>query len=154
MTSIYLDVCCLNRPFNDQTQGRIRLEAAAVLTVLEQVGHGQLLLIGSTVIQAEIDRNSDQELKASLQQLAEAATEFVLVGEEQVQRASGLQRLGFHFFDALHIACAESAGADVLLTTDDRLLRLALRVRTRLTVKVANPADWLMEIIDNGRNDG
>jgi hypothetical protein len=24
---IYLDVCCLNRPFDDQTQQRIRLEA-------------------------------------------------------------------------------------------------------------------------------
>ncbi len=97
MTSIYLDVCCLNHPFNDQTQDRIRLEAAAVLTVLEQVGHGQLLLIGSTVIQAEIDRNRDQNLKASLRQLAAAATDFVLVGEEQVQRASDLQGLGFHF---------------------------------------------------------
>jgi predicted nucleic acid-binding protein len=154
MTSIYLDVCCLNRPFNDQTQDRIRLEATAVLTVLERVGYGQLLLIGSTVIQAEIDRNRDQELKARLQKLAETATEFIPVGEEQVQRANDLQGLGFHFFDALHIACAEAAGADILLTTDGRLLRLALRVRAKLTVRVANPADWLMEIIDDERNDG
>ena len=28
---IYLDVCCLNRPFDDQTQERIRLESEAVL---------------------------------------------------------------------------------------------------------------------------
>lgn len=26
---VYLDACCLNRPFDDQTQGRIRLEAEA-----------------------------------------------------------------------------------------------------------------------------
>ena len=155
MTSVYLDVCCLNRPFNDQTQDRIRLESAAVLTVLKRVGYGQLLLIGSTAIQAEIDRNRDQELKARLQQIAETATEFVFVGEDQVQRAHDLQALGFHFFDALHIACAETAGADVLLTTDDRFLRLALRVHTRLAVRVANPADWLMEVVnDDGRNDG
>lgn len=56
MTSVYLDVCCLNRPFNDQTQDRIRLESAAVLTVLKRVGYGQLLLIGSTAIQAEIEQ--------------------------------------------------------------------------------------------------
>jgi hypothetical protein len=31
---IYLDVCCLNRPFDDQTQERIRLEAEAVLHIL------------------------------------------------------------------------------------------------------------------------
>lgn len=56
MTSVYLDVCCLNRPFNDQTQDRIRLESAAVLTVLKRVGYGRLLLIGSTAIQAEIEQ--------------------------------------------------------------------------------------------------
>jgi hypothetical protein len=31
---IYLDACCLNRPFDDQTQARIRLEAEAVLMIL------------------------------------------------------------------------------------------------------------------------
>lgn len=29
-TRIYLDVCCLQRPFDDQRQTRIRLEAEAV----------------------------------------------------------------------------------------------------------------------------
>jgi hypothetical protein len=37
-----------------------------------------------------------------------------------------LETLGFGSFDALHSACAESAGAEVFLTTDDRL-RLAAR---------------------------
>ncbi|WP_420642969.1 hypothetical protein [Candidatus Leptofilum sp.] len=27
---IYLDVCCLNRPFDDQTQDRMRLETEAI----------------------------------------------------------------------------------------------------------------------------
>lgn len=34
---IYLDVCCLNRPFDDQTQDRIHLEAEAVLTILKYI---------------------------------------------------------------------------------------------------------------------
>jgi hypothetical protein len=34
---IYLDVCCLNRPFDDQTQERIRLEAEAVLRILANI---------------------------------------------------------------------------------------------------------------------
>ena len=34
MTKIYFDTCCLNRPFDDQTQTRIRLEAEAVLAIL------------------------------------------------------------------------------------------------------------------------
>ena len=29
---IYMDVCCLGRPFDDLTQGRVYLEAEAVLS--------------------------------------------------------------------------------------------------------------------------
>lgn len=31
---VYLDVCCLNRPFDDQTQDRIRIESESILTIL------------------------------------------------------------------------------------------------------------------------
>jgi len=47
MTKIYLDVCCLNRPFDDQTQARIRLEAEAVLIILAQCETGHWEWIGS-----------------------------------------------------------------------------------------------------------
>jgi hypothetical protein len=30
---VYLDVCCLNRPLDDSSQDRIRLEAEAVLLI-------------------------------------------------------------------------------------------------------------------------
>jgi hypothetical protein len=31
---VYLDMCCLKRPFDDQSQPRVRLEAEAVLSLL------------------------------------------------------------------------------------------------------------------------
>ena len=37
---LYLDVCCLNRPFNDRTQERIHLEAEATLIVLSRIEQG------------------------------------------------------------------------------------------------------------------
>jgi predicted nucleic acid-binding protein len=55
--------------------------------------------------------------------------------------------VGFGAFDALHLACAESAGAEVLLTTDDRLRSRAAREKTRLAVQVENPAKWYSEAI-------
>jgi hypothetical protein len=33
---IYMDVCCFNRPFDDLRQERIRLEAEAVMLILER----------------------------------------------------------------------------------------------------------------------
>lgn len=48
-------------------------------------------------------------------------------------------------FDSLHIAAAESAGADVMLTTDDKLEKIAARIE--LTVKVMNPLRFAWEAI-------
>ncbi len=38
---IYLDVCCLNRPFDDQTQDRIHLEAETILTIMKFIENRQ-----------------------------------------------------------------------------------------------------------------
>ena len=54
-----------------------------------------------------------------------------------------LESLGFKWFDALHIASAESGTADILLTTDDRFVRRAKRVFEQLHVRVENPHTWL-----------
>jgi predicted nucleic acid-binding protein len=53
-------------------------------------------------------------------------------------------QLGFKFYDALHLAFAEAGGADIFLTTDDRLLRKAQQYRDSIKVTVGNPVIWLM----------
>gem|GEM_PF-6101406 len=37
---IYLNCCCLQRPLDDQTQPRIKVEAEAVLAILAAVNSG------------------------------------------------------------------------------------------------------------------
>jgi predicted nucleic acid-binding protein len=51
-------------------------------------------------------------------------------------------------FDALHIACAEKGKADILLTTDDALLRKVSLCKDTLKVRGENPVRWLMEVIE------
>ncbi|NUN98656.1 MAG: hypothetical protein HUU16_21075 [Candidatus Omnitrophica bacterium] len=60
-------------------------------------------------------------------------------------RAEILEGLGFKAADAVHIAAAESAAADVLLTCDDRMLSRARRLKRQLGVRVENPVDWIRE---------
>jgi predicted nucleic acid-binding protein len=67
---------------------------------------------------------------------------------ETFQRASELEVLGFKPADAVHVAAAERAQAEVLLSCDDRLCRLAKRCQGDLHVVVANPVDWLKESED------
>ena len=131
MISIYLDVCCLNRPFDEQTQERVRLETGAVVEILRRVEVGEWVWISSEAVQDEVINLSGVVLTAE---------------PEQKKRTVDFQNLGFHFYDALHLAFAERAAVDIFLTTDNRLLRLAARVSNRLLVRVANPIDWLEEV--------
>lgn len=146
MTKLYLDVCCLNRPFDDQTRDRIRLEAEAVLLILAHVGAGEWEWIGSEVLDYEIEGIPDPERRFRVKLLATHAHDSVLVEQTEIERAQDLEALGFHPFDSLHLACAESGGASVFLTTDDQLLGLALRLSEQLRVRVENPLTWLEEV--------
>lgn len=146
MMLVYLDVCCLNRPFDDQTQERIHLEAEAVLLILARCQQRQWQLVGSEAIDFEIAHIPDHERKQKVALLASLATSRVAMTDRVVRRASELKVLNFTTVDALHIACAEAGQSDLLLTTDDRFLRKARKHRNILKVRVENPILWLMEV--------
>ena len=143
---IYLDVCCLNRPFDDQTQARIRLEAEAVVMILAQCEAGHWEWIGSEAVGLEVSQTPDPERRRRVQLLASYAHRSIFVGQAEIERAQQLEAWGFSAFDALHLACAESAEVDVFLTTDDKLLRKAAAHAKQLQVRVENPLTWLREV--------
>ena len=147
MARIYLDVCCLQRPFDDQRQARVHLEAEAVKLILAQVEAGELTWIASEIIDHEIAQNPDPERAFKAMLLAAYAEVKVTIGSDETARASELEQMGFAGFDALHLACAESGGADAFLTTDDKLLKRAVRLADKLRVHVINPLEWLREIM-------
>jgi hypothetical protein len=140
---VYLDICCLNRPFDDQDQDRIRLESEAVLLVLGGVEEGRHELVNSAVFEMENSVNRDRERREWVEAALELAVCRVDVHERERDRGRVLASLGFADYDSLHIACAESGHADVLLTTDDRFLRLGRRWSQKLGVSVQNPVEWI-----------
>jgi predicted nucleic acid-binding protein len=147
MIKIYLDTCCLNRPFDDQTQERIRLESEAVLAILSRIEKGEWEWIGSEVLMDEIEQTPDSQKLSRARLLSDFIKDSVVVDESVAKRAEKLQKEGFKVFDSLHIACAETSEADVFLSTDDRLLKLAKRISNRLHVRVVNPLAWIEEMI-------
>jgi hypothetical protein len=56
-------------------------------------------------------------------------------------RAREIERFGFRGLDALHLAAAEAGRADLLITTDDRILRRAGRAGAQLHLRVVRPAE-------------
>lgn len=147
MRTFYLDLCCLNRPFDEQHQPRVRLEAEAVLGLIQLAVLGELRRVTSDALELESSRNSDADRRGEVDVLLGTATSKVTAGVQETQRARELQAIGFKAFDALHNACAERASVDALLTTDDRLWRRAQREPGKLAVRVENPAKWYPEAI-------
>jgi predicted nucleic acid-binding protein len=143
---LYLEVSCLNRPFDDQNQTRIRLEAEAVTLILEKCGSDEWEQISSEMADIEIDAITDSERRARVRLLLPEGKAPLRLSEEIFARAETVEGMGFKRADAVHLAAAESQGADAFLSCDDRLCRRAKRQRDQLKVHVANPLDWLKEI--------
>jgi predicted nucleic acid-binding protein len=144
---VYLDTCCINRLFDDQTQERVRLEAEAVLAVLEKVERGEWSMVGSEVIDSEVDANPDLEKRAKAQKVLALAGSHVLLDDGAVARAAEFERFGLSAWDALHAACAERARAGVFLTVDADLLKRAERHATLINVPIRHPMEWLPEVM-------
>lgn len=141
---IYLDVCCLNRPFDDQTQDRIRLEAEAILLILSRLQAETWKWLSSEVVVDEIEQTPQPKRRKQVSLLASHAHEWVTLTKSDVARAIHLETVGFGGMDALHLACAESSKADVFLTTNDKLVRNAEQHSQKMKVDVANPLGWLV----------
>jgi len=144
---IYLDACCLNRPFDDQTQGRIRLETEALVHLLRAVEEGKVVWVASDAVAAEISRCPDEIRRSAVEALLARATERGSLSKEVLDRAKVLRSFGLKDFDAMHLALAEAAGVTVLVTTDDRFIAAAGRLGPPSAVRVLNPVALAAELL-------
>lgn len=143
MVKIYLDCCCLNRPFDDQLQDKIKLETDAIVAIIKKCELGIWKFFKSDVLFYEINRILDETKKQEVLLLYNQGVSVIKMNIEIEARARELQKFNIKAFDALHIACAEFKNADVFLTTDRQLL-LASKM-AKVEIEVNNPAIWFME---------
>jgi predicted nucleic acid-binding protein len=142
---IYLDVCSYNRPFDNLQQDRVYLEAEAVLMILSNCQSGNWTLVGSDVINFETSNIKDEYKKEKVFELISIASEYVHIVKSVEERAIKFQKSGIKPLDSFHVALAENAKVDILLTTDDKLIKLSSKLS--LTIKVENPLTWISEVL-------
>jgi hypothetical protein len=144
MLRVYLDCCALQRPFDDQRQPRVKVEAEAVLALLAMVEAGELILIGSDVLEYEIRRISDLSRLGEVLSLFGLAREQVRQNPTIINLAQSLIGLGIQPLDALHLASAEVGHADFFATTDDKLLKAAQQL-SQMSCRVVSVHQLLLE---------
>ncbi|WP_246198713.1 hypothetical protein [Sodalinema gerasimenkoae] len=96
IVAVYLDVCCLNRPFDEWVQERVRT--------------GEWQLISSEAILVELEKMRNLEKKASIFNLLALATRMQEINQAVEERSRQLEGLGFGLFDSFHLAGAEASG--------------------------------------------
>lgn len=139
---VYLDNCCFNRPFDDQGQTRIRLEAEAKLCIQEHIRGGTLELAWSYLLDFENAANPFEERQTTISRWRQYATIDVEETEAILQKAHALVALGLKAKDALHIACAIAGGCTYVVTTDDDILKRGKDVQG---ITVLDPTAFVRE---------
>jgi len=149
---VYLDVCCLCRPLDNQLIPKIRYESEAVIAILNRCSR-DWELIWSSAITYEVAKIVDHDKKHYVSIFAAKATTNILVDQEIKGRAAFFMNWGVKALDALHIACAERAGATVLITTDDALKKIMSHHSDTIPIRIVNPAVWYEEVTENESED-
>ena len=123
MKKIYLDVCTLSRPFDNQSLMRIRLETDAYYLILKSIQDGSYEMVVSPVHFKEIEGIEDlyerMELTILLNRFGKKPSYHL---SEVRKRAERLHSLNFGIADSAHAAFAEKS-AEYFITCDDKLLK-------------------------------
>lgn len=142
---LYLDLCCLQRPFDDHSQLRVRLEAEAVLAVIAHCRAGRCDLLSSESLEFETAQNPFPDRRLQTEAVLARAVEVVPTTEDVERRADELMAAGLRPLDAFHLASAGAGRADYFCTCDDRLLRRGRVVQTS-PPRVLSPLELVTEL--------
>ena len=140
---VYLDNCSFNRPFDDQRQMRVQLEAEAKLCIQEHIRSGTLELVWSYMLDFENAANPFEERRTTISGWRQYATMDVEETAMILQRATVLAGMGLKAKDALHIACAIAGECPYFVTTDDDILKRRQDVHD---ITVIDPTSFVREM--------
>ena len=112
---VYLDNCTYNRPFDDQNDIRVRLEAEAKLYIQEQIKDNLIDLVWASVNDYENNVNPSLEKRERITVWKNTAAQRCRLNKEILKKALELQSHNLRAKDALHIASAINSGCDFFI---------------------------------------
>ncbi len=140
---IYLDNCCYNRPYDDQTSIKISLETQAKLAIQEMVKLGKYALVSSETLEYEVDASPYSSQVQIIKGFIQENTSFY-VGKrkrDDVEKlAIEITQTGVKYYDACHVASAIIADCEYFVTVDKRLLNYQSD-----KVRIVSPIQFISE---------
>ena len=145
-TRLYLDICCYNRPYDDQQQTRIHLEALAKLHIQQSLVNGDFHFVWSFMLEFENSKNPYQIRRKTIRKFSYRCIHYIdeSSANKVITIAKSIMASGVKEKDALHVSCAIHASCDYFLTTDDRLLKYKDE-----RIKIMTPVQFVNEMEGN-----
>lgn len=144
---IYLDMCCLNRPYDNQAAARVKLETEAKLYTQSAVLDGKLALAWSFMLDYENSANPNPDHREAIAEWKTLSKCYVPALDKIREHGNIIAtNTGIKPKDALHVACAIEAKCDYFITTDRALLKKA---QSLPEIKTVNPIDFAILMEDN-----
>ena len=138
---IYLDNCCLNRPFDVQNQMKVKIETEAISFILESIAKGNIELVWSYMIDYENSFNPFQERRISIESWKQYSQIDIIESNEILYIAEELNDIGIKAKDSLHIAAAVISECNYFVTTDSILIK---KLNNNNLIKVINPVELII----------
>jgi predicted nucleic acid-binding protein len=149
MPTLYLDMNIYKRAFDDQRQMRIHLETVAITMIFALIDDGQLSARWSFVLDYENNRDPVPERREFVKYLSRCCETAIEPDESIRELAVALSETHqIRGRDALHLAIAEIAGCDYMVTCDDQFVRQGQRLNEQgvIAVHLINPVDFVQEV--------
>ena len=141
---VYLDNCCFNRPYDDQSQARIEFETKAKLFIQRHIAEGNIGLVWSYMMDFENGNNPYLEKRNTIATWKNLAIAYVDEQEDIIQFAEEIAATGVKESDALHVAAAIAGNCGYFITTDDRIQKYQTE-----QIKIMNPMEFFKVWRDN-----
>ena len=139
-TRLYLDNCCFNRPYDDQTNLNIRLEAEAKLFIQNEILKKNYELAWSFMMDYEISANPFYDRQLAFMKWKNIAVLDIEPAEKILTKGKEIMQNNIKQKDAIHIACAIKAECGYFLTTDRNILNKNIP-----EIKLINPLDFIRQ---------
>ena len=138
---IYLDSCCFNRPYDNQSNQRVSMETKAIQLIQNEIRTGNIELATSYISRYENDKSPFLVKRTYIEDFIQKYTSVYVTREREVDMVSIAKNIidtGIKQYDAYHVACAILAKCDYFLSTDKRLLKYKTH-----DIYLLNPVDFL-----------
>ncbi len=122
--NIYFDLNVYSRPFDNQSNAKVRQETEAVQSIWEQFKKGGMRLISSDILYFELNNILSASKRSKVADYVKLCDDHVDQNEEILKIALEIEaRCKIKPRDALHLASAVYAEVDYCLTCDGRVAR-------------------------------